>query len=144
MSFATPHAELEYKFDPQQFKFKKLLESEKKTVDLLEFKRVKQSNIVVAIRDLKDDENSAEKRRKKVLEDESREIIATKQESFGEHALQQWMYIKNDRITVIREVICGPQIVQFSFDLKLKDMAQFAKNFNAYKKMFENFQARCL
>ncbi len=140
----TPSVKVAFKFDPKVFYHKSLLQSRQKAVELLTFKDEKEVNIVVGVRDLEEDEDSFEKRLKKVNEDPKREIIAFQEKPWGEHVLRQWMYLRPDKLVVLRESLCGSQAFQVSLDIRLKKMQRFQKDFSAYKTFFDSVQMTCL
>ncbi len=144
VEFQTPQVQVQYKFDPKVFRHKTLLESRKKIVELLTFKNEKNSNVVLAIRDLDEDENSLAKRKAKVEEDRSRNIISFEERDWKGHRFRQWMYAKRSRFIVLRETYCDGQVFQVSMDLQLKKMGRFYKDFKIFKSLFDAVEMKCL
>jgi ABC-2 type transport system permease protein len=139
----TTAVHLRLSFEPEKFHHKSLLQSRRKIVELLNFKKNEESNIVLTVRWLEDDEMTWEKRRTKVEEDRRREIITVDEQTWFDRKWRQWIYLHQKKMILLRESFCGPQIVQVSLDMPLSDMKAFDQRWKSFQQVFESLQIEC-
>lgn len=142
--FNTPSVTIGFHYDHQKLQQKTLLQSRAKSMELLSFKKNKDSNIVFAIRDLESDEQNLKDRNSKLLSDERRQVLSHQSlPGWQDQKLEQWVYVKLGSFVLLREQICGPQIFQYSLDVKLDKMKNFEKDLKTYFEIFKSIKMQC-
>jgi hypothetical protein len=88
-----------------------------------------------------DEESSTVKRREKTVREDKKRLIL----SYAglDNDFYQWNYEKRGHFIVLREKICGEEILQVSMDLALKDMKDLTKAFEHYERFFSSLKVQC-
>ncbi len=143
VEFKTQRLKASFSYDPKLWSHKNLLESREKTIERLQLKKEKETQIVAAFRDLEPNESNIEMRREKVKKDHRRVVLSHQTLDTEIGAVDQWIYGIQSRFVIIREQLCGSQILQLSLDIETKKKQNLNSLLEQYLLIFDSLKFKC-
>ena len=141
--FVTDHWAGRFEYQPQDFILKKMVEARNRVVYLLQDKEYEGVKYVIAVRQVTSDELSPQARRQQIKKDPERFLLAGETMQLKTRDFQRYTYIKKDELVVLVESFCGQQLLQISFEYKLKKIKPLAHKLRLLNQLLKQMSFTC-
>lgn len=142
--FLTKNWKGSFQYKPLDQVLTVLLETPDQALYIVKNKEVKEIEWSLSIRKTAPDEKGAGNRKLKIASDPERILLGSDTKLINERKFFQWTYVREKKVVVLLERYCGPQILQFGFEMDLKKIDSLKRNLDLFESWVKASHFLCL